>query len=47
MKIYIATDHSGFELKDKLVPFLNELGHEVVDKGAFAFAVKLASFIKI
>ncbi len=33
MKIYIATDHAGFELKEKLVPFLRELGHEVTDKG--------------
>jgi ribose 5-phosphate isomerase B len=35
MKIYIATDHAGFELKEKLLPFLRELGHDVVDKGAF------------
>ncbi|MCX6738794.1 MAG: RpiB/LacA/LacB family sugar-phosphate isomerase [Candidatus Parcubacteria bacterium] len=34
MKIYIATDHAGFELKEKLVPFLRELGHDVMDKGA-------------
>jgi ribose 5-phosphate isomerase B len=34
MKIYIATDHAGFELKEKLVLFLRELGHEVTDKGA-------------
>jgi ribose 5-phosphate isomerase B len=34
MKIFIGTDHAGFELKQKLVPFLESLGHEVVDKGA-------------
>lgn len=38
MKIFIATDHAGFELKGVLVPFLTEeLGHEVVDCGAFNF----------
>jgi ribose 5-phosphate isomerase B len=35
MKVFIGTDHAGFELKEKLVPFLKELGYEVVDKGAF------------
>lgn len=35
MKIYIGSDHAGFELKEKLIPFLNELGHEVEDRGAF------------
>jgi len=34
MKIFIATDHAGFGLKEKLVPFLMSLGHEVMDKGA-------------
>jgi ribose 5-phosphate isomerase B len=34
MKIYIGTDHAGFELKQKLVPFLESLGHEAVDFGA-------------
>lgn len=34
MKIYIGTDHAGFELKENLVPFLRELGHEVEDMGA-------------
>lgn len=38
MKIYIGTDHAGFEIKEALVPFLKELGHEVEDLGAHAFA---------
>jgi len=37
MKIYIATDHAGFELKEKLKVYLGDLGHEVIDKGAFSF----------
>lgn len=37
MKIFIGSDHAGFELKEKLVPFLKELGHEVVDKGAYSY----------
>ena len=35
MKIYIGSDHAGFELKEKLIPFLKELGHEVENIGAF------------
>lgn len=34
MKVYIGTDHAGFEIKEKLVPFLKSLGHEVEDFGA-------------
>ncbi len=37
MKIFIGSDHAGFKLKEKLVPFLKELGHEVIDKGAFQY----------
>lgn len=33
MKIYIGSDHGGFDLKESLIPFLNELGHEVEDLG--------------
>lgn len=32
--IFIASDHAGFELKAKLVPFLRTLGFEPVDFGA-------------
>lgn len=35
MKIYIGTDHAGFLLKEKLKNFLETLGHEVEDLGAF------------
>lgn len=37
MKIYIGTDHAGFELKEMLLPFLRSLGHETEDKGAHSF----------
>ena len=33
MKIALASDHAGFEAKEKLKIFLNELGHEVMDFG--------------
>jgi ribose 5-phosphate isomerase B len=35
MKVYVATDHAGYELKNSIVTFLrDELGHEVIDCGA-------------
>ncbi|PIT91379.1 ribose-5-phosphate isomerase [Candidatus Kaiserbacteria bacterium CG10_big_fil_rev_8_21_14_0_10_49_17] len=37
MKIYIATDHAGFNTKEALVPFLASLGHHVEDCGAHTF----------
>ncbi len=37
MRIYIASDHAGFELKGKLISFLRESGHEVTDKGPYKF----------
>ncbi|MEA3323096.1 MAG: RpiB/LacA/LacB family sugar-phosphate isomerase [Patescibacteria group bacterium] len=37
MKIYIGTDHAGYELKEKLKEFLSSNGHDVVDCGANVF----------
>ena len=38
MKIYLATDHAGFGLKEKLKTFLRGEGHQVEDCGAFAYS---------
>lgn len=40
MKIVFATDHAGFELKEKLVPFVEELGYVVEDSGAHTYDPK-------
>ena len=37
MKIHLATDHAGLELKDKIKLHLTELGHEVIDHGAYEY----------
>ena len=34
MRVHIATDHAGFELKEFLVPQLQSAGYEVVDHGS-------------
>lgn len=33
MRVYIASDHAGFEMKRELIPFLLENGFDVVDCG--------------
>lgn len=35
MKIYIGSDHAGFELKEKLKEFLKEKKYTLEDKGVF------------
>jgi len=37
MKVYISSDHTGYEIKEKLKIYIIELGHNVEDKGAFAY----------
>lgn len=37
MKCFIASDHAGFELKRQLIPYLEENGIEVIDKGPFNY----------
>lgn len=37
MKIHIASDHAGFELKQRLVAYAHELGYEVNDLGPKTF----------
>lgn len=40
MQIYFATDHAGFELKEKILAYVRDvLGYEVVDCGAHAHVV--------
>jgi ribose 5-phosphate isomerase B len=37
MRVYLGSDHAGFELKARLVAHLTELGHEPIDCGAHTF----------
>lgn len=35
MKIYLASDHAGFKMKNELLEFVSDLGYEVEDCGAY------------
>ncbi len=37
MRVHVGSDHAGFELKDHLVQWLREHGHEPVDHGPAAY----------
>jgi ribose 5-phosphate isomerase B len=37
MRVHLGTDHAGLDLKQHLIAWLREHGHEPVDHGAFAY----------
>lgn len=37
MKIYLGADYRGFDIKQQLIVFLSQEGHDVVDLGAFSY----------
>jgi ribose 5-phosphate isomerase B len=37
MRVYIASDHAGFELKSHLIGWLEAAGHEPVDCGSYEY----------
>ena len=37
MRVYLGSDHAGFELKQRLIDHVRELGHEPVDCGPTAY----------
>ena len=37
MKIHLATDHAGLELREKVKLYLLNLDHEVIDHGAYEY----------
>ncbi len=37
MKIAVGTDHGGYPLKEAVVQVLDELGHQVLDQGAYSY----------
>lgn len=37
MRVHIAADHAGYELKRHIIEWLGDTGHEAIDHGAFEF----------
>jgi ribose 5-phosphate isomerase B len=37
LKVYLATDHAGLEIKNKILDYLNGLGYDAEDCGAFEY----------
>src|SRR5262245_51225102 len=36
MKIAIGSDHRGYDVKKRIIPLLQQIGHEVTDKGSIS-----------
>jgi ribose 5-phosphate isomerase B len=37
MRVFLGSDHAGFELKAQLIAHVTSLGHEAIDCGAFVY----------
>src|SRR5438105_1090496 len=37
MRVHIGSDHAGLEIKDQLITWLREKGHDSVDHGPFVY----------
>ena len=37
MKIHLATDHAGLELKNSIKEYLADKGHDITDHGAYEY----------
>src|SRR5829696_8199877 len=37
MRVYLGSDHAGFELKQAIIEHLRDAGHEPVDCGAYVY----------
>ena len=37
MRVYLGSDHAGFELKQQIIEHLTKTGHEPIDCGAFTY----------
>ena len=37
MRVYLGSDHAGFELKQQIIEHLEKTGHEPIDCGAFTY----------
>ena len=47
MKIAIASDHGGYDYKQELIPYIESLGHQVLDLGCHGPASVDLSLIHI
>src|SRR6201998_4027053 len=37
MRVYLGSDHAGYDLKQKIIEHVRESGHEPIDCGAFTY----------
>ena len=37
MRVYLGSDHAGYELKQQIIEHLKTSGHEPIDCGAFSY----------